>query len=87
VDALAARIGLNRNKLSAGFRDVFGCTPHEYSKRQRMDWARRLILDGAMQLGEVAQAVGYASQSSFSRAFTDHFGFPPSAAGSAGPIS
>lgn len=87
VDALAARIGLNRNKLSAGFRDVFGCTPHEYSKRQRMDWARRLILDGAMQLGEIAQAVGYGSQSSFSRAFTDHFGFPPSAAQAAGPIS
>lgn len=80
VDALAARIGLNRNRLSAGFRQVFGCTPHDYSKRQRMDWARRLILNGAMRLGEIAQAVGYASPSSFSRAFTDHFGFPPTAA-------
>lgn len=83
VEALAARIGLNRNRLSEGFRQVFGCTPHDYSKRQRMDWARRLILDGTMRLGEVAQAAGYASLSSFSRAFTDHFGFPPSAAPSA----
>ncbi|MDI1366242.1 MAG: AraC family transcriptional regulator [bacterium] len=78
VDALATRVGLNRNKLNSGFRELFDCTPHEYSKRLRMDWARRLIEDRALCLGEIAQAVGYASQSAFSRAYADYFGFPPS---------
>lgn len=78
VEALAAHVGLNRNRLSAGFRLLFDCTPHEYSRRVRLDWARRLISGGAMRLGEIAGAVGYGSQSAFSRAYANHFGFPPS---------
>lgn len=81
VDELAVRIGLNRNKLNSGFRNVFNCTPHEYSKQLRMDWARRLIEDGAMCLSEIARAVGYTTQSAFSRAYTDFFGFAPSSSG------
>jgi AraC family transcriptional regulator, transcriptional activator of the genes for pyochelin and ferripyochelin receptors len=79
VSALAARVGLNRNKLNAGFRALFGCTPHDYSKQVRMDWARRLLDEGALRQGEVAAAVGFRSPAAFSRAFADHFGIPPSA--------
>src|SRR3546814_6901712 len=78
LQQLALRVGINRNKLSEGFQRHFGCSPHAYSKRLRMDWARRLLLDGQMAVQEVAQAVGYSTQSAFSRAFADHFGFPPS---------
>lgn len=78
LDELAARVGMNRNKLSEGFQQIFNCSPHTYSKRLRMDWARRLLIDGVMSAQEVARAVGYSTQSAFSRAFSDHFGFPPS---------
>lgn len=84
VADLAARVGLNRNKLTLGFRDVFKCTPHEYSKDVRMDWAHRLLQDKAMGVAEVAGAVGYASPSAFSRAYSEHFGFPPSHGGKNG---
>lgn len=87
VDELAVRIGLNRNKLNSGFKNVFGCTPHEYSKQLRMDWARRLIEGGVMCLSEVAQAVGYTTQSAFSRAYTDFFGFPPSSSPAQSPTN
>lgn len=78
VSDLAARVGLNRNKLTLGFRDVFKCSPHEYSRDARMDWAHRLLKDGAMGVAQVAGAVGYTSASAFSRAYSEHFGFPPS---------
>src|SRR3546814_1017125 len=48
LQQLALRVGINRNKLSEGFQRHFGCSPHAYSKRLRMDWARRLLLDGQM---------------------------------------
>ena len=80
LDDLAMRVGINRNKLSAGFQQIFGCSPHSYSKRVRMDWARRLLIEGVMGPQEIARAVGYSTQSAFSRAFSDHFGFPPSCA-------
>lgn len=78
VDEIARRIGLNRNKLTSGFREVFGCSPHEYSRDLRMDWARRLIEDRAMSVCEIAHIVGYSTTSAFSRAFSDQFGFSPS---------
>jgi AraC-like DNA-binding protein len=78
LDDLAMRVGINRNKLSAGFQQIFGCSPHAYSKRVRMDWARRLLIEGVMAPQEIAHAVGYSTQSAFSRAFSDHFGFSPS---------
>lgn len=80
LDELAARVGMNRNKLNEGFQQIFGCSPHTYSKRIRMDWARRLLIDGVMETQEIGHAVGYSTQSAFSRAFSDHFGFPPSQA-------
>ena len=80
IDDLAARVGLNRNKLSDGFKQIFRCSPHTYSKRVRMDWARRLLIEGVMEPQEIARAVGYSTQSAFSRAFSGHFGFSPSSA-------
>ena len=78
VRDLAERVGLNRNKLTLGFRDVFACSPHEYSKEARMDWAHHLLLEGATPVAQVAGAVGYTSASAFSRAYSEHFGGPPS---------
>src|SRR3546814_14864635 len=63
LQQLALRVGINRNKLSEGFQRHFGCSPHAYSKRLRMDWARRLLLDGQLAVQEVAQAVGYSTRS------------------------
>ena len=78
LDELAMRVGINRNKLSAGFQQIFHCSPHTFSKRVRMEWARRLLIEGVMEPQEIARAVGYSAQSAFSRAFSDHFGFCPS---------
>lgn len=81
VRELAERVGLNRNKLTAGFRDLFQCSPHEYSAEIRMDRAHYLLQDNGMSVQEVAGSVGYSTASAFSRAYSEHFGFAPSQRG------
>ncbi|MBP0033538.1 MAG: helix-turn-helix transcriptional regulator [Roseofilum sp. Belize BBD 4] len=74
---LARKAGINDYKLKIGFREVFGTTVFGYLRNQRMEWARKLLLEQQMNVSEVAQAVGYASLSRFSTAFKDYFGTTP----------
>jgi AraC-like DNA-binding protein len=93
IEQLAARVGLNRNDLTKGFRDLFGKTPHAYGNTLRMEQARILLGYGQLSISEVARQVGYDAYSGFARAFHSHFGRPPSlvndapAAGAPGDIS
>lgn len=73
---LARRVGLNRNKLTRGFRELFGESVQEFGQRLRMQRARELV-GGGMPAGEVAARVGYLHQSSFTQAFSAFFGMSP----------
>ena len=75
---LAKSVGLNDYKLKIGFRQcfnttVFGCL-HDY----RMQQATELLKINTLNVTEVARAVGYTSETSFSAAFRKKFGIPPS---------
>ena len=76
---LARATGLNEFKLKAGFRTLFGTSVFGYLRTQRMDQARRLLVQRDLTVTEVAARVGYANPSKFASAFRKHFGFPPSA--------
>ena len=78
IAELARMAGMNRTKLTQGFRSLYRETLFEYCQRLRMNEARRLLLDGE-PVGRVAAAVGYEHQSSFSQAYKAHFGFAPMA--------
>lgn len=73
---LARMAGMNRTKLTQGFRELFGETVLDYCLRMRMSRARHLLLEGEA-VGRVAAAVGYEHHSSFSQAFKAYFGFAP----------
>lgn len=55
-----------------------GCSPQQYLIRCRMENAASMLLDQHMRPGEVARAVGYPDEFSFSRAFRKHYGISPS---------
>lgn len=74
---LARQVGLNDYKLKLGFRQVLGTTAFSYLYQQRMEKARLLLLEGQMNVKEVARAVGYANQSRFATAFRKQFGTNP----------
>lgn len=78
VDQLARRLGLNRNKLNDGFRELFGISPGQYAKRVRLEWAKEQLASGAFAIGEISDTMGYSSPSAFSRAYLEYFGNPPS---------
>jgi AraC-like DNA-binding protein len=76
---LARSIGLNEFKFKAGFRKHFGTSVFGYLRTQRMEQARRLLVQRDLSVTEVAARVGYANPSKFASAFRKHFGLPPSA--------
>jgi len=75
---LAAHIGLNQQKLKAGFREVLGTTVFRYLSEVRMQEAKRKLLEEKKYVGEVASEVGYKNSHHFTAAFKKRFGFLPS---------
>lgn len=76
---LARLVHLNDYKLKIGFRQIFGTTVFGYLYQHRMEVARQLLAKRQMNVKEVAQKVGYASQSRFAAAFRKQFGLNPKA--------
>ncbi|HEY9767138.1 MAG TPA: AraC family transcriptional regulator [Coleofasciculaceae cyanobacterium] len=74
---LAQEIGLNECSLKRGFRQLFGTTVFGYLYQQRMEYARQLLQQRELNVGQVAKKVGYASQSRFATAFRKKFGINP----------
>lgn len=77
VNELSQRVGMNRNKLTSGFRAMFGRTPAEYSREIRLDWAARRLSEG-LSIRSAAAEAGYDSVAAFGRAFRENFGHAPS---------
>ena len=76
IEELARWSGLNRRKLTEGFKVLFGTTVADYLQRKRMLAARDLLTAGE-SVGAAAEAVGYQDRTSFSRAFRKVHGHSP----------
>ncbi|WP_181832911.1 helix-turn-helix transcriptional regulator [Bosea caraganae] len=85
IEALSRRLGLNRNKLTDGFRSAFGTTPAEYSRQIRLEWAARRLSEG-LDVGQAAAEVGYDSTAAFGRAFQQRYSRTPSSQAPAEPV-
>ncbi len=77
VAAIARRVGLSARALELLFARSIGETPGAYYLRLRLNAARRLVLDTAEPMADIAARTGFSSGSSFSRAFKSGFGQPP----------
>ena len=76
---LARQVGLNECTLKRGFRACFNTSIFGYLRQYRLEQAKILLMQGQMNVHEAAQAVGYASQSSFAALFRKTFGVSPKA--------
>ena len=74
---IAKAVGTNEFKLKKGFKEVFGTTVFDYLLKLRMERAMQLLKDTNKSIAEIAHLTGYSSHSSFTNAFTKHFGFSP----------
>jgi AraC-like DNA-binding protein len=77
VGSLAREARMSRSAFALKFKAVLGQTPLEYLTRWRMYKAGAMIRSSKKSFSEVALAVGYGSQSSFSRVFRREMGVAP----------
>lgn len=79
LEELARLVGQSRSVLAERFADIVGIPPMQYLSKWRMQIAAELLSGGSTSLSEIAAAVGYESDSAFSRAFKKMTGVAPSA--------
>jgi AraC family transcriptional regulator, alkane utilization regulator len=77
VELLAREVHLSRSVLADRFTALLGVPPMQYLKRWRLGVAARLLRGERTSVIQVAEAVGYESEASFSRAFKGEYGVPP----------
>lgn len=76
MSMLARQLGLNRDKLIKGFKQIHGQTITEASLALRMHRARDLLLSGE-SVTRVADLAGYGYIGNFSAAYRKFFGTSP----------
>jgi AraC family transcriptional regulator len=79
LSELANTACLSAFHLHRVFKSVFCETPADMIRRRRMERARELLLSSDRPVSEIAGAVGFLSESSFSRRFRGSVGVSPSA--------
>ena len=79
LSEIARKAGGSISTLSRRFKAETGMTPYAYIKDRRLEEARRLLERGEHGVGDIALLVGYENFGSFSEAFKEKYGKPPSA--------
>ena len=77
MDALAARLGVGERQLRRLFEQHLGAAPGAVARAQRLHFARALIDDTALPMGEIAYAAGYRSVRQFNHAMRASFALAP----------
>ena len=79
LDDLAELTGLSCKHFVRAFKQATGLPPHQYLIRQRVEAAKRLLLDTKVSLADIALKCGFTDQSHFTAAFRKVVGVPPGA--------
>ena len=77
VASLASEARMSRSAYSQRFTALVGQPPMTYALHWRMAVARDALRSGRRSIDEIASAIGYASVSAFTTAFTRTAGVPP----------
>jgi len=78
VESLADILHMSRSTLYRKIKDISNLSPNELINNARLKKAAELLLSGKYKVYEIAEIVGYNSQSSFSRNFQKSFSMSPS---------
>jgi AraC family transcriptional activator of pyochelin receptor len=78
LDMIARSCGLNRSKLTRGFKELFDCTVAQAIAERRLDLAQRMLLTTDLPVSSIGYESGYLNNASFARAFGRRYGRSPS---------
>lgn len=79
VERLCKCVNLEKSQFYAYYRNFFSSTPKNDLLRARLEKAKNLLSNEALQVKEVAQLCGFQSQAHFTRYFKAYCGCPPGA--------
>lgn len=79
VDDLASLLNLSSSQFSRLFKKTVGASPYQYLQRKRIERAIDLMR-GPYSLAQIAQDVGFSSQSHFTEVFRTITGVTPAMA-------
>lgn len=74
---LSRQVRINEFKLKYGFKKVFNDTPYNILLNDKLEYAKELIINAEMNIGEISEQIGYKSLSSFTKAFIKKYGLRP----------
>jgi AraC-like DNA-binding protein len=78
ISQLARKIGMNEQKLKAGFKTIFGLGPFAYLQRERLAIAKAQLEETRRSVKAIASSAGYKYVNNFCVAFKRTFGITPS---------
>ena len=78
IPELSMIIGINQCYLKKGFKEIFGKTVYDFVQEQRMLKAKLLLTTTNFTVSQIADQIGFSSQSNFSAAFKKYAGVFPS---------
>ncbi len=79
VEELAQQAGYSAAHFSRMFQKVTGMTPRDYIVRARLSRATHLLNESTLNVGQIADALGYSDVYFFSRQFRQRMGVTPTA--------
>ena len=79
AERLAGEACLSRSAFAEKFTATVGLPPMSYLTRWRMVLAGQRLRESSETIAQIAEAIGYESESTFSRAFTREMGVAPGA--------
>lgn len=79
IDNIARSCGINRDKLTRGFRELYHCSVGEALSERRLRQARTLLAASDLPVASIGYRCGYLNNASFTRAFSRRFGMAPTA--------
>jgi AraC-like DNA-binding protein len=77
VESLAREAHMSRSLFAARFSGAMNTSPMGYLRQWRMQLAKRALRDSRKSVAQIAEAVGYASEPAFIKAFVNETGQTP----------
>lgn len=77
VAQLARQLGTNTFALKDGFKHYFNTGIYQFYNQERLARAKAMLLETGLSLPEIAEACGFGSAATFSKAFKKKYGIAP----------
>ncbi|MEO8568365.1 MAG: AraC family transcriptional regulator [Ginsengibacter sp.] len=78
ISTIAKVSMLSQFHFFRSFKEVFGITPFQYMQDKRLEYAKKLLLQGGLKICEIAGECNFPDTFTFSKAFKNKYGLSPS---------